>query len=87
MMKKILKLMGFSVLLGVSIVAYSASFDCQKARSINEKLICQDADLSKLDDEFGVAYKRALQNSDNPKELIANGRIAWQLLHFKGRQR
>lgn len=39
----------------------AASFDCAKAATKVEKLICSDADLSKLDEELSVAYKTALQ--------------------------
>lgn len=64
--------------LAFSTGAYSASFDCQKAKSINEKLICQDEDLSKLDDELAVIYKNAIAKSETPKDLIANQRTAWK---------
>lgn len=64
--------------LALSTEAYSASFDCQKAKSINEKLICQDEDLSKLDDELAVIYKSAIAKYETPKNLIVNQRIAWK---------
>ena len=35
------------------------SFDCAKARSVPEKLICSDADLARLDRELGRVYARA----------------------------
>lgn len=59
--------------------AQSASFDCQKASSRNDRMICDDAELSRLDDEVGVAYKEALRKASSPKELIANQREAWKL--------
>ena len=75
---KISRLTGFSILLLLlASGANSASFDCQKAKSVNEHLICEDADLSKLDDELAFAYKEALRKSSNPKELVANQRNAW----------
>lgn len=43
-----------------------ASFDCGKAGSKVEKLICSDAELSKLDDEMAQRYARELEY-----ELIA----------------
>jgi uncharacterized protein len=43
--------------------AHAASFDCAKAASKVEKLICSDAGLSKLDEELNVAYKTALQDA------------------------
>ena len=67
------RLTGFSIfLLSLASGAHSASFDCQKAKSVNERLICEDAELSKLDDELAFAYKEALRKSSNPKELVAN---------------
>lgn len=40
----------------------AASFDCEKAQTKLEKLICADAELSKLDEELNTAYKNALQD-------------------------
>lgn len=42
--------------------AQAASFDCAKATTKIEKLICADAELSKLDDELNVAYNIAMQD-------------------------
>lgn len=41
---------------------YSASFDCSKASSDNEKMICKNPTVSKLDEDLGVAFK-PLRNS------------------------
>ncbi len=38
----------------------AASFDCSKARSQTEKLICADSELSKLDEQLAGLYKEAL---------------------------
>lgn len=43
-------------------VAHAASFDCAKAATKVEKMICSDAELSKLDEELNAAYKAALQD-------------------------
>lgn len=73
------RLIGFAIfLLALTSGAHSAGFDCQKANSTNEHLICEDAELSKLDDELAFAYKEALRKSPNPKELVANQRDAWR---------
>lgn len=40
----------------------AASFDCAKAATNNEKLICSDSALSKLDADLNSAYKAAIQN-------------------------
>jgi len=47
----------------LSSVVQAASFDCGKATTTAEKLICADAKLSKLDDELARSYKAALQDN------------------------
>ncbi len=42
--------------------AQAASFDCEKAATKVEKMICVDSELSKLDDELAATYRSALQN-------------------------
>lgn len=52
--------------------AQAASFDCAKAGTKVEKLICADAGLSKLDEELNAAYKTALQDekqADSIKQM------------------
>lgn len=44
--------------------AQATSFNCGNATTNVEKLICADAELSKLDDELAAAYKTALQDED-----------------------
>ena len=38
----------------------AASFDCGKARSTMEKLICSDEKLSRLDEDLNVAFRQAV---------------------------
>jgi uncharacterized protein len=48
--------------------AQAASFDCAKAQSKVEHLICDNPEISKLDEEIGKAYPQALERSaDKPK--------------------
>lgn len=42
--------------------AQAVSFDCTKAATKVEKLICGDEELSKLDEELNAAYKTALHD-------------------------
>ena len=42
-------------------VAFSASFDCGKAKSPVEKAICSNDELGKLDEELAEAYKLAVK--------------------------
>ena len=55
-MKCILYLFGL-----LALPVQAAGFDCAKAGTKVEKLICGDAGLSKLDEELNAAYKTALQ--------------------------
>lgn len=59
-------LMALAGLLALSCSAHAASFDCAKAETGVEKLICSDAELSKLDDALALAYSAALRLNDNP---------------------
>jgi|GEM_PF-5406898 len=49
------------LLLMITASAQAASFDCKKAQSKVEHLICDNPEISKLDEELSVAYKAALQ--------------------------
>ncbi|MGI9571434.1 MAG: lysozyme inhibitor LprI family protein [Desulfobulbia bacterium] len=56
----VLSVIGF----GFAASAYaSPSFDCAKASTKVEKIICDSADLSELDSELAEAYKIALRDS------------------------
>ncbi|MDB5742542.1 MAG: hypothetical protein JWR68_857 [Polaromonas sp.] len=41
------------------------SFDCRRARSVSEKLICSDDELARLDRELGQVYARARNAAPN----------------------
>lgn len=43
---------------------YAASFDCRKARSEVERIICGNAELSTLDESLKEAYLQALKRTD-----------------------
>jgi uncharacterized protein YecT (DUF1311 family) len=64
--KIILIVLGWLVLGGA---AQAASFDCAKAGTKVEKLICGDSELSKLDEELNAAYKTALQDASQADTL------------------
>jgi uncharacterized protein len=57
--KRILCLIGLLVL---ALTAQGASFDCAKAGTKVEHLICDNPEISKLDDELDAQYKLALQD-------------------------
>ncbi|MFN7650236.1 MAG: lysozyme inhibitor LprI family protein [Acidobacteriota bacterium] len=56
--------------------AWAASFDCAKARSMVEKAICNDPELSKLDEELAGAYKSALATHPLPSYVRAR-QVDW----------
>ncbi len=53
--------------------ATAQSFDCGKAMTAVEKMICADADLSKLDTDMAQAFKAARRTLD----VAAIGQVAW----------
>lgn len=50
--------------------AHSVSFDCAKATTSVEKSICGDDKLSQMDSDLAVAYKQALERSDDKQKLV-----------------
>lgn len=54
---------------GLSCHAHSAGFDCAKASSAVEKMICADTQLSVLDSSLKNAYQQALSNTATPADL------------------
>lgn len=56
--------------------AAAASFDCKKAKTSAEKLICATPELSKADEELAREYKAARQATKNGKAL-REAQAAW----------
>ncbi|MCX7068334.1 MAG: lysozyme inhibitor LprI family protein [Methylococcales bacterium] len=54
----------------------AVSFDCQKAKTFIEKAICQNPDLSELDDELGSLYQLALTDNKNPA-VFKKQQLGW----------
>lgn len=71
--KHILYLFGLLVL---ALPAHAASFDCAKAATKVEKIICSDAEISKLDEELNAAYKTALQD-EKQADSIKQAQKQW----------
>jgi uncharacterized protein len=55
-------------------VVHSASFNCGKARTKVERIICGDAELSLLDESLAKAYRQALKRNDKQRLLIESQR-------------
>lgn len=49
--------------------ADATSFDCKKAQSKNEVIICNDPELSALDEKMAASYTKALSLSIHPEYL------------------
>lgn len=57
--------------------AYAASFDCSKARSKSERLICGDPQLSAMDDQLAALAKAGKRRSDKPRQYQRALDDAW----------
>jgi len=73
---KMKRLFLFFLCLTFSPIASAASFDCQKAATSVEKMICGDSELSGLDSAMATTYKKALASSAQKAPLIEQQR-AW----------
>ena len=63
-----------ALMLGITV--HAASFDCAKAGTKVEKLICGDAELSKLDEELNAAYKAAVQDKTKA-DVVKQAQKQW----------
>lgn len=73
-MKRILWVgMGWFMLI---LSAHAASFDCAKAGPKVEHLICDNPEISKLDEELNTAYKTALQD-EKQADIIKQAQKRW----------
>lgn len=68
-MRVLLSIVVGSILVGTAGSASAASFDCKKARTKAEKLICATPALSKADEELGRQYKAARAATKDAKGL------------------
>jgi len=60
----------------LALSAHAASFDCGKAQTKVEHLICDNPEISKLDDELSVAYKAALKD-EKQTDAIKQAQKQW----------
>jgi len=67
-------ILGLLFLLTLAGNIHAASFDCAKATSGVEKIICGDDELSKLDESLNEAYLEALERTDIKKRTIESQR-------------
>ncbi|HZZ11711.1 MAG TPA: hypothetical protein VFE79_13570 [Paraburkholderia sp.] len=57
--------------------ALATSFDCQKGRSLTERMICHDAALSKLDDTLGQLYWKARRRVIDRRAFLSDSDSKW----------
>lgn len=67
-------LLTFILFLSVSLLG--ASFDCAKATTKVEKMICADPELSALDENLSKTFKEALKATED-KEQLKKEQFAW----------
>ncbi len=63
------------------------SFDCAKARSIPEKMICSDAELARLDRDLGRVYARAKSATPDAAAFRRRNNDEWRLREATCRDR
>jgi uncharacterized protein len=68
--------LGVIVFASIAQATLAASFDCRKAGTRDEKLICATPTLSALDDELGRVYSRRLRDVPDLAEL-RNSQVTW----------
>jgi uncharacterized protein len=67
-------ILGAVFLIIISGNVYAASFDCTKATSEVEKILCRNAELSRLDESLNKAYVKALDQTLFKKRMIKSQR-------------
>ncbi|SDQ67714.1 Uncharacterized protein YPO0702 [Paraburkholderia fungorum] len=59
------------------LAAHATSFDCNRGRSLTEKIICNDPALSKLDDTLGQLYWKARRRVINRRAFLTDSDSKW----------
>jgi len=72
------KVYALKSLVNVSSNQISPSFDCSKAKSPSEKLICSDSQLAKEDNELQALYNAAKLKAKDPVAFKAMTTAAWK---------
>ncbi|ELI8802684.1 MULTISPECIES: lysozyme inhibitor LprI family protein [Enterobacteriaceae] len=55
----------------------AASFDCNKATTYIEQTICLTPELSTLDDQLNLLYKKTIQNNVENKSSLKQEQLSW----------
>lgn len=57
--------------------AHATSFDCNRGRSLTERMICHDPALSKLDDTLGQLYWKARRRVTDRRAFLNDSDTRW----------
>jgi hypothetical protein len=79
-MVSISSIISMCLLVCIAVSAHAASFDCAKAKSVMEKTICSDEQLSRLDEELNQKYndlKSALKDRPKQYRKVVSGQKEW----------
>jgi len=68
----------FLIMAALPIEINAASFDCAKAKSRGEILICSDPELSSIDDDLAKIYSKAKSLASSPADFKAQGEREWK---------
>ncbi|MES2787909.1 MAG: hypothetical protein V4684_20740 [Pseudomonadota bacterium] len=63
------------------------SFDCSRARSVPEKIICSDPQLARMDRDLGRLYARAKRDADDPRAFQRVSDREWRRRESECRDR
>ena len=69
-----LRMLSFIVIIFLPYCVIAAGFDCSKSHTFIEKAICNDKQLSRLDDELADAYKNSLYATSDKNGMRENQR-------------
>jgi len=65
----------------IAVPAAAASFDCAKARTVAERLICSTPELSKADEAMAIAYRRAIATAAKlaipERTSLKDNQVSW----------
>lgn len=78
MLRRFLFLYFWLLIASLNSVSHAASFDCAKAASRAEILICSDGTLSVLDEELSVLHRRARNAASDPMGFTKESRSEWR---------
>jgi len=71
-----LSIASLTIVCGMMYNSHAVSFDCSKATTLVESLICSDDRLSQLDDLLNESYKKTISNNSQ-KAKLKSEQLSW----------